>query len=103
MADYNLEVPFGIDNGELRGLSPQDVFVRGFEAGAYWAGARMLSMGMPEALKMIIHSDNEQRVTRFIHAGKCCVVGRQWLNDDWIELVIARILETPNSSEGQQS
>lgn len=93
-ANWESMQPFGIDNGELDGLSPQDCFVRGFEIGSIW-GACTQHVSKSGTIKMVIHSDNEARCIQFAECRGFSVTTRAWLNDDWIELVIDPKEERP--------
>ncbi len=55
--NYELCESFGIDNGELAGLSPQDCFVLGVE----WSDVRQAAE-LPEAFTRPVHIANRDRI-----------------------------------------
>ena len=76
MAEYELFQPFGIDDGELDGKSPQECFVLGYEL----AQVDML-LRDGAAFERPIHADNFERIT------KSCLKARRgyeitWMPDD---------------------
>lgn len=80
---YRLVDPFDIDNGELNGLTPQEVFALGYEYGVIRE-----KIESREPFEMQFHSDNYDRI-------KSLCKRREWLNwelylhDDWPLLVVS--------------
>lgn len=86
-ANFGLVLPFGIDSGELDGMSPQDIFTRGFEMGmVYGAGDQMERGG---SMRFMFHSDNEERVeSAALKQG--CNLSTKWENDDWLSALLSK-------------
>lgn len=79
---FGLVQPFYIDNGELDGLSPQQIFVLGWE---FCRIGYLLDKGEP--FEQQFHSDNEARVRKMLNDKK--VTGYQiYVHDDWPLLVV---------------
>lgn len=86
MAEYGLERTFGIDNGELDGLTPQTIFVLGYELSRV---DDLLKSGASGTI--LIHADNRVRIDDY--ADK---LGRKvrfvWMKADvsesWLNLII---------------
>ena len=82
---------FGIDNGELNDLTPQQCFALGWEVGAIY---QTLNIQDPNLTgKMTIHSINLDRIKRLILSKGFCVKNTKWINDDWVEVVWSRLEE----------
>lgn len=64
MAEYGLEFSFGIDNGELDGLTPQEVFVLGYELGHL---RKLLEHEFMDK-EIIVHARNKERIERALKA-----------------------------------
>ena len=82
MAKFRIQKSFGIDKGELEGLSPQQVFCLGYELADIDAWLRY----DPRPLEnKPVHSDNVERIKSALQNS-----GRKWkltwLNDDWLRL-----------------
>jgi hypothetical protein len=76
MAEFKLCEPFGIDDGELDGKSPQECFVLGYEL----AQVDML-LRDKAAFERPIHADNFERITRsLLKAGRGYEI--KWMPDD---------------------
>jgi hypothetical protein len=58
-ADFCLVDKFWIDNGELEGLSPQEIFVLGFE---FYNILNRILWGLP--FKIQFHNENVERVKK---------------------------------------
>lgn len=75
-AEYELFTPFGIDDGELDGKTPQECFVLGYEL----AQVDML-LRSSEGFERPVHADNFDRIVR-----SCLKAGRgyeiNWMPDD---------------------
>lgn len=80
-------LPFGIDNGELDSMTPQDIFTRGFEMGRTYGVAESLDSG--DAVRLMIHSDNQERNCRAA-LSKGCGFETAWVNDDWMDIIISK-------------
>lgn len=83
MADYELEKPFRIDNGELDEISKQQCFVLGFELAQIDA---LLQSGEP--FKKPVHADNRERIEQFCKA-EGVKYRLDWLTDDWMNLTVS--------------
>lgn len=57
MAEFGLVKSFGIDGGELDGLSPQECFVLGYELGQIDS----LLKG-PDEFRQPVHAENQSRI-----------------------------------------
>jgi hypothetical protein len=70
MPEYKLMEPFDIDNGELEGLRPQEVFCLGYE----WRQIQdMLDTG--DGISHTIHTPNANRIKRMcIRRARQCKV-----------------------------
>lgn len=87
MADFGLVRSFGIDNGELDGLRPQEVFVLGYELAQVDAAMKAFRIGST----WLVHAENQQRIQAY--ADK---LGRKvtftWMENDvsesWLNLTI---------------
>lgn len=82
--EYQLAVPFMIDNGELDGLTPQQIFVLGVEFGQAHARAQT---GLPFDMRM--HAENEERITQALenYMGYEAYQGDNDLRDEgWVHL-----------------
>lgn len=90
--EYGLQVSFGIDNGELDGETPQQVFCLGFEVGKTYEICERLSQsaGKPIGTMYPVHSVNEQRLRKVVEAFPNLSVVFAWLNDDWQQIQIER-------------
>jgi hypothetical protein len=60
VADFKLFKPFGIDHGELDGLTPQQCFVLGYELAEIES---LLKQGA--GFQKPVHADNQERIRRF--------------------------------------
>ena len=80
-------LPFGIDNGELDGLSAQDIFTRGFEMGRTYGISETLDHG--DCASFLIHSDNEERSRKAAELHKCRLE-TTFENDDWMRAAVFR-------------
>jgi hypothetical protein len=58
-AEFTIVEPFDIDNGELDGISPQNIFCMGYE---FCQVRDMLVSG--ETISKPVHSDNASRIKR---------------------------------------
>lgn len=80
MAEFESIEPFGIDDGELDGLSPQQVFVLGYElaqiSAEFASGARVANP---------VHPDNRERIERAARIRDREVSFRVY-HDDWLWL-----------------
>ena len=76
MAQFGLFKPFDIDNGELDGLTAQQIFVLGYELAEIEALLRQAP-----AFRKPVHADNQHRILRF-----CADAGRShrlaWMPGD---------------------
>ena len=88
MADAEFEHvrSFGIDNGELDGLSPENVFVLGYELAMVDA-----QIGKGEALRRSVHAENSVRIeSELKRLERQYEIG--WMSDDasesWLYLEV---------------
>jgi hypothetical protein len=65
MASFGLVASFGIDNGELDGLSRQECFVLGFELSTIY---ELLKQDSP--IDLSVHAHNHHRIERFCRDAK---------------------------------
>jgi hypothetical protein len=83
--EYGLKEPFDIDNDELAGISPQNVFCMGYECCLI---AHSLDDETGGAFSRPIHADNASRVKRM-----CIRRGRKFkiepCAEGWCSLVVA--------------
>lgn len=73
---FGLVQKFYIDNGELAGLSPQQIFVLGWE---FCNIQRLLDSG--NSFELMFHSDNEMRVRKMVEGRG--VTFSIAVHDDW--------------------
>lgn len=87
MAEYGLVLGFGIDDGQLDGLSPQGCFVLGFEfAEVFSSVLDRLSIDRP------VHSQNAERIRSLLESK-----GREYTltymeddpSEDWMRLRVS--------------
>ena len=87
MAKFGLIKSFGIDNGELDGLRPQQCFVLGYELAQI---DHLLALGKP--IRQPVHADNRDRI-----AASCADAWRlhrfSWMEGDESESWL--LLEVP--------
>jgi hypothetical protein len=57
MAEFGLIRPFGIDDGELDGLTPQEIFTLGYELAMVDEALKL-----PGAISRMIHAENKDRI-----------------------------------------
>lgn len=83
---YSLNLPFWIDDGELDGLTPQEIFVLGFEFCSIYGS--ILEGGAWDQYSRPFHSENEPRVRKMCeHLGVDYSIQA---HDDWPVLIIRR-------------
>jgi hypothetical protein len=90
---YELFKPFDIDDGQLDGLSPQQIFCLGYEL-AEIDGL----LKLPAEFTKPVHAENRERIERW-----CNESGREfrlvWAKEDasesWMTLSVAPMGETP--------
>lgn len=87
MNEYELELSFGIDHGELDGLRLQDAFVLGYEFANFVEAMKF----QPAGCSMVLHSGNWARVkaaavkyNRRVTSSWC----EQDASEDWMQLQI---------------
>jgi hypothetical protein len=86
MADFKMCEPFGIDDGELDGLSPQQCFVLGVEWQKFYDIALRWKAGTLTSFKDMCHSsENLERIKALLERHGVPYRVR-WLNDDWNEI-----------------
>jgi hypothetical protein len=93
MADFGLVRSFGIDHGELDGMTPQECFVLGYELA-------MIDdlLTRPEPISKPVHSANRERIE-----AQCRKLGRAalftWPHDDvsesWLQFDVAPMESRP--------
>lgn len=86
-AEFGLKCSFGIDNGELDGLSPQEIFVLGFEMGRTYGVCASMDHGDCE--RFMTHSSNEERNRRAAETNGC-EIKSEWANDDWLNTMVSK-------------
>lgn len=79
--DYQMVEPFYVDDGELDGLSPQQIFVLGFEFSQI-----RTRLFQEMAFDMPFHSENESRVRKMLDRHNA--VYEIYIHDDWPQLVV---------------
>jgi hypothetical protein len=86
MAEFGLLESFGIDDGELDGLSPQACFALGVEWQKYWQWSLNYKAGVALPLSpQLLHAANLKRVLALLR--KHGVPFSQRLShDDWAEI-----------------
>ena len=100
MADFGLERSFAIDNGELDGLRPQEIFVLGYELSRV---DDLLKSGANGSL--LIHAENRGRIQDYADKlGR--TVRFRWMENDvsesWlmVDVGLQSPVEPPQGQEG---
>jgi len=98
MAEFGLKKSFGIDNGELDGLRPQECFVLGYELAEI--DALLLR---PGAIDRPVHTQNRDRILQSCkEARRPCEL--KWLPGDvsesWQRLLVPEMERTNDQSTG---
>lgn len=96
MAEFGLVKSFRIDNGELEGLSQQEIFVLGYELAQI---DHALKTG--DDIRQPVHAENRSRI-----ASSCADAGRPhsitWMPGDasesWLLLEVARRSDGPTTA-----
>ena len=92
MSDWGLETPFDIDNDELDGLTPQQVFTLGAEWGMLFSDLHNKHIDIGH---QAVHAENAERLVRL-----CRRLGREPLvkplGEGW---VVLRFLTEDNDAE----
>ena len=84
--DYGLVEPFGIDDGSLDGLSPQECFTLGVE----WEMFRQRLKAEETAFQEQVHSANAGRMQAMCQRhGRTCT--RHWLHEDYAEWCVLHV------------
>jgi len=78
--DYKSKEPFGIDGEELDGLTPQEVFVLGYELAQVSA-----EMEHGQKIEKPVHTDNRERIERAADI-RGRTIGLIVYHDDWLWL-----------------
>lgn len=86
MSEFNLCEPFGIDDGELDELSPQECFVLGVEWQKFYAIALRWKDGDHSPFKELCHSSGNLNRIRSLLERHAVPYRVRWLNDDWNEI-----------------
>ena len=89
MAEFGLVKSFGIDNGELDGMTPQEIFVLGYEL----AEVDDLVKTNLKGFRRPIHAANRERIEKSCRDAKREFV-LTWMAGDtsesWMDLRVAR-------------
>lgn len=85
---YGMTFNFDIDGDKLDGLTPQRVFVLGYEVGYVRGRMSQIDENQSESDEVIyarVHSLNEERICRLIEESGRTVKSKMW-HDDWIDI-----------------
>lgn len=88
MSNWSCIEPFGIDNGELDGLSPQECFTLGVE----WEMIRQKILSL-ESFTHMLHAENRERVEALLNRHNCqhymtFMAGD--ISESWLQLDVTR-------------
>lgn len=89
MSDYSLQIPFGIDDGELGDSSVVRAFTLGVEFGGMLARMLRLSDGREEPISSQVHTENLGRL-RAVASKLGLQMTEKWINDDWVDVEVTQ-------------